>query len=165
MREVKQEIIKVEYVTKYEAIDGTIFDNIEECKKYDSSAKAVLLARYKEIEIKLISEYDLYGAGSEEYCVSIVKLTEPEHVDLITQLYALFRPYDPVERLEEIRKVCNEVLDSEERLIIVRGCEYDNFGQFYIEGTLTGILNHILEVCKPGSTIEIKDDLTYPIKK
>ena len=32
--------------TVYQAIDGTIFNDKEECRKYEKSALAVLLSRY-----------------------------------------------------------------------------------------------------------------------
>ena len=72
MKEIKQELIHTTYVTKYEANDGTIFTTAEECQKYENSARAVLLARFKDLQIKLISEYNLFSTGSEEYFYSIV---------------------------------------------------------------------------------------------
>ena len=33
MKEIKKEIQKVEYITQYEAIDGTMFNDAEECKR------------------------------------------------------------------------------------------------------------------------------------
>ena len=92
MKEIKEELIHKTYVTKYEANDGTIFTTSEECQKYENSARAALLAKYKELEIKMISEYNLFGVGSEEYYVSVVKLRNESDVDLMTQLYFLFNP-------------------------------------------------------------------------
>lgn len=47
-----------ETVSKYvwEAIDGTKFNSEEECKKYDNSAEAVLLANYNSLVINSFDE-------------------------------------------------------------------------------------------------------------
>ena len=92
MKEIKEEVIHKSYVTKYEALDGTVFDSSEECQKYEASAEGMLLAKYRELEIKMISEYNLFGVGSDEYYLSIVKLKDELDVDLMTQLYCLFNP-------------------------------------------------------------------------
>ena len=49
MKEIKEELIHKIYVTKYEANDGTIFTTSEECQKYENSARAAILAKYKEL--------------------------------------------------------------------------------------------------------------------
>lgn len=167
MKEIKEELIHKTYVTKYEANDGTIFTTSEECQKYENSARAALLAKYRELEIKMISEYNLFGVGSEEYYVSIVKLRDESDVDLMTQLYCLFNPrYENDEsRIKEARDVFRKAVETEDFLIINRGCDYDQHDSFWIFGLLTDTLNTIIKACDPGSIIEIKDDLTYPDKQ
>jgi hypothetical protein len=167
MKEIKEEVIHKSYVTKYKALDGTVFDNSEECQKYEASAKATLLARYKELEVKMISEYNLFGVGSEEYYVSVVKLRNESDVDLMTQLYFLFNPrYESDSyHIEEARSIFRKAVKTRDFLIINRGCEYDHFDSFWVFGLFTDILNNIVKVCDPGSIIEIKDDLTYPDKQ
>ena len=167
MKEIKEELIHKTYVTKYEALDGTVFDSSEECQKYENSARATLLAKYKELEIKMVSEYGLFGVGSEEYYVSVVKLRNESDVDLMTQLYFLFNPrYENDDyRIEEARDIFRKAVKTGDFLIINRGCEYDHFDSFWVFGLLTDILNTIIKACDPGSIIEIKDDLTYPDKQ
>lgn len=167
MKEIKEEVIHKSYITKYEALDGTVFDDSEECKKYEASAKATLLAKYRELEVKMISEYNLFGVGSEEYYLSIVKLKDESDVDLMTQLYCLFNPrYENDEaRIKEARDVFRKAVKTEDFLIINRGCDYDQHDSFWIFGLLTDTLNSVVKACDPGSIIEIKDDLTYPDKQ
>lgn len=167
MKEIKEEVIHKSYVTKYEALDGTVFDSSEECKKYEASAEGMLLAKYKELEIKMISEYNLFGVGSEEYYVSVVKLRNESDVDLMTQLYFLFNPrYENDScRIEEARSIFRKAVKTGDFLIINRGCEYDHFDAFWIFGLLTDTLNSVVKACDPGAIIEIKDDLTYPDKQ
>lgn len=45
MKEIKQEVTST--YTAYQAEDGTIFTSSEECQKYETSARAVLLGRLK----------------------------------------------------------------------------------------------------------------------
>ena len=167
MKEIKEEVIHKSYVTKYKALDGTVFDSSEECQKYEASAKATLLARYKELEVKMISEYNLFGVGSEEYYVSVVKLRNESDVDLMTQLYFLFNPRYESDScyIEEARDIFRKAVKTRDFLIINRGCEYDHFDSFWVFGLFTDILNNIVKTCDPGSIIEIKDDLTYPDKQ
>jgi hypothetical protein len=167
MKEIKEEVIHMSYVTKYKALDGTVFDDSEECKKYEASAKGMLLAKYRELEIKMISEYNLFGVGSEEYYLSIVKLKDELDIDLMTQLYCLFNPrYENDEsRIKEARDVFRKAVETEDFLIINRGCDYDQHDSFWIFGLLTDTLNSVVKACDPGSIIEIKDDLTYPDKQ
>lgn len=167
MKEIKEEVIHKSYVTKYKALDGTIFDDSEECKKYEASAKGMLLVKYKELEIKMISEYNLFGVGSEEYYVSVVKLRNESDVDLMTQLYFLFNPRYENDSccIEEARSIFRKAIKTGDFLIINRGCEYDHFDDFCIFGLLTDTLNSVVKACDPGSIIEIKDDLTYPDKQ
>jgi hypothetical protein len=167
MKEIKEEVIHKSYVTKYKALDGTVFDDSEECKKYEASAKGMLLAKYRELEIKMISEYNLFGVGSEEYYLSIVKLKDELDIDLMTQLYCLFNPrYENDEsRIKEARDVFRKAVETEDFLIINRGCDYDQHDSFWIFGLLTATLNSVVKACDPGAIIEIKDDLTYPDKQ
>ena len=133
----------------------------------DSWKAKMLLAKYRELEIKMISEYNLFGVGSEEYYLSIVKLKDELDVDLLTQLYCLFNPQhrNDESRIKEARNTFRKAVETEDFLIIGRGCDYDQYDSFWIFGLLTDKLNAVVKACDPGSIIEIKDDLTYPDKQ
>lgn len=163
MKEIKKEIQKVEYVTKYEANDGTIFNDANECRKYEESAEAVLLSNFRQLQVKFVNEYEMFGVGSEEYFLSIVKLKDKEDVDLVMQLYCLFNKHNAKNDavLQEMREKCWKAINTYDYLLVGRGCEYDGYDSFWVIDTLTDKLNKILKVCDPGSIIEIKDDLTY----
>ena len=160
MKEIKQELIHTTYVTKYEANDGTIFTTAEECQKYENSARAVLLARFKDLQIKLISEYNLFSTGSEEYFYSIVKLADSDDIDLVLRLWCLVNRYysEDESRIQEVKEKCYKALTTNDYLIIGRGCEYDNYDGFWIHSTLTDLLNGILKNCDPESKIKIEDE-------
>lgn len=158
MKEIKQEIQKVEYVTKYEATDGTLFDDVNECRKYENSARAVLLTRYKTLVSNRFCEEDLFGVGSCEYDIDIVKVTSPEDTDLILQLLILYNPHigKDQERLALYRKQLNTAMKDDDVVFIGRG--YDDDDNFYIMDSLINFLNKIVKKCDPGSKIKIEDE-------
>lgn len=158
MKEIKQEIQKVEYITKYEATDGTLFDDANECRKYENSARAVLLTRYKTLVINKFCEEDLFGVGSCEYDIDIVKVTSPEDTDLILQLLILYNPHigKDQERLALYRKQLNTAMKDDDVVFIGRG--YDDDDNFYIMDSLINFLNKIVKKCDPGSKIKIEDE-------
>ena len=166
MKEIKKEIIHKSYVTKYEALDGTIFESAEECKKYEASAKCVIVTKYKEIEINLVSEYQLFDTGSEEYFIGVVKPRDEEDVDLLLQVYSFFNPHRTEKtHLQEALETFRKAVETKDCLLIGRGYDYEGYDSFWILGTLTDRLNAIVKACDPGSIIEIKDDLTCPDKQ
>lgn len=158
MKEIKQEVQKVEYITKYEATDGTLFDNADECRKYENSACAVLLTRYKNLVTNKFYEDDLFGVGSCDYEVEVVKVTNSEDIDLILQLLILYNPHigKDQERLASYRKRLNTAMKDDDVVFIGRGYDYDD--NFYILDTLTNFLNKIVKKCDPGSKIKIEDE-------
>lgn len=158
MKEIKQEVQKVEYVTKYEATDGTLFDDADECRKYENSARAVLLTRYKTLVINKFCEEDLFGVGSCDYGIDIVKITDSEDIDLVLQLLILYNPHigKDQERLASYRKQLNTAMEDDDVVFIGRG--YDDDDNFYIMDSLINFLNKIVKKCDPGSKIKIEDE-------
>lgn len=157
MKEIKQEVQRVEYITKYEATDGTLFDDANECRKYENSARAVLLTRYKTLVSNKFYEEGLFGVGSCDYEIEVVKVINPEDIDLILQLLILYNSHigKDQERLTSYRKQLNTAMEDDDVIFIGRGYDYDNF---YILDTLTNFLNKIVKKCDPGSKIKIEDE-------
>ena len=50
MKEISVE--KTLTVRKYEAVDGTLFDDKDECQRYENTARCVLLSKYNKLIIK-----------------------------------------------------------------------------------------------------------------
>ena len=91
MKEIQKET--KQYVTVYEAVDGTEFTSKEECKKYEESAKCVLMTKYNKLVVKTCTEYDLFNCiGSEDETVDIIKITSLSDIDTILKLIALYYP-------------------------------------------------------------------------
>ena len=136
---------QVTIITKYEAIDGTIFLNKEECKKYEDTAKCVLLSRYNKLDKVSNSEYGFFNTGSEDYGMDAVKISSVEDIDLLLQLFKLFNPHSEA-YIDEKRKMLDKVLEEHDAIFINRGddcseCFWINFPLSELHNKLNSLFN------------------------
>lgn len=154
MKEIKQTY----QVTKYQAEDGTIFDTKEECKKYDESAKCVLLGKYNDLVIRQTNCDSLCSSfgGSDDYGVDIVKVNTKEDVDLILQLAYFYRPYlhkeDYREREIEVTKLVNSALISDSHILFI-GRSFPGDEDFNVLVTKENLIDTIEQHCKEDEQI------------
>ena len=128
MKEKQKEISQ--HITVYEAVDGTEFTSKEECKKYEESAKCVLMAKYSKLVTKSDTEQVLFGVGSDESIVDVVRLNNEQDVNVILQLIALENPTissRQPEWLIEKDKRLTTALKEDSLVFIGRGYEQDCF--------------------------------------
>ena len=90
-----------EVVVSYEAFDGTRFDNEDECKKYESTAEAVITKAFydlitresgKPIDDTLFAECEIwenYGYGSEEFDMAIIEIKNEEELEIANRFYEI----------------------------------------------------------------------------
>jgi hypothetical protein len=144
MKEVQKET--KQYITIYEAIDGTEFTSKEECAKYEKSAKCVLMAKYNKLVVKSCSESGIFGCiGSEEETVNIVKLNSLSDIDIILKLIALHYPNaakDP-EWMQKKEDKLTDAYNSNSLVVIGRGYEGDCF---YITTTFNEIIKTLTKI-------------------
>lgn len=148
MKEVQKEI--KQHITVYEAVDGAEFKSKEECKKYEESAKCVLIAKYNKLVVKTGSESDIFeGIGSEDETINIVKINNASDIDIILKLIALHYPSvakNP-EWLQKRESRLTDAYNSNSLVIIGRGYEGDCFYLSTtfneIEKTITKISNEV----------------------
>ena len=139
------EVENVTKVTKYEAIDGTVFPTKEECIKYEESAKCVLFSRYKNLLVKATLELDLYKTSSDDR-IDVIKINEEKDIDVVMQLYYYYNNYDyALKQGERMMKSCLKALLEKDYLIIYRG--YDDTEDFWIRCTIGELITHIKEFC------------------
>lgn len=140
-------------VEKYEvfvAEDGTEFKEEAECKKYEESAKGVLSAKYHPLIVGTTNEFGIFGTGSEDDAVELVKVVSDADADICMQMYFLFNPYqankfangdeDVIKRVGEVKRCIIEAKVIGEPLIVNRG--YDEDG-FWVIGTRSIICEEI----------------------
>jgi hypothetical protein len=144
MKEVVIEEVVKKSITKYEANDGTQFDDKQECQIYEKSARGMLLAKYKKLVTKTISEYALFNLGNEDDEYDLVSLTKESDIDLIMQIYYLHNGNGDyyTAKDESIRERCNRAIKNKELLAIYRG--YDD-SSFYINNTIESLCENIIK--------------------
>lgn len=81
---IEEKIVKE--TVGYEAIDGKIFKDAEECRKYENTCKAVLMAEYKPLVKGWLSEYYLYETGGEEYGWDIVEIKSAQDLEAVNKV-------------------------------------------------------------------------------
>ena len=146
MKTIKEE--KKYTVDVYEAIDGTRFSDKAECEKYEKSAKCLLLSKYNKLVIKRDSEYNIFGCGSEDDYVDIVKILCREDIDVIMQTLGVIDPHLLEERYKErydkYQGILVKAWEEGDLVFIFRGYENDGF---YIAGTLSDKIYNIAKAC------------------
>lgn len=147
MKEVVIEKIVKE--TRYEAIDGTIFINREECINYDNTARAVLLSKYNKLVLKRMSECAIFGSGSDDYELEIISVNNSEDIKTVMQLVGLESSYllkkEYQDKYTKYMETLEYALKNNDLVFIYRG--YQNEA-FCIDGTLKSRLEHITNACK-----------------
>lgn len=119
------ETVKIEKTIeqiKYKAIDGTLFTNQEECKKYEDTCRCILNAKYKKYVKDSKTEYDIFHHGSEDYVYDIVEISDDKIKDIILQLCILHNP-NSIPYFEKFTKILESFSYNDYLLI---GRDYDN---------------------------------------
>ena len=146
MKEVTKE--KKSTYTVYQAIDGTEFNSKEECQKYEDTAKCLLLTKYKPLVKRIVSEYDIFNTGSDEYMIDILQyLSSESDIDILIQLNRLYcggRKLND-DFYDNMRSKLEKCLKNRDVILIGRGTEYDGYDNFYVLTTLQEITDNIIK--------------------
>ena len=130
----------------YQASDGTEFNSKEECKKYEDTAKCLLLTRYRPLVKKTVAEINIFNTGSDEYMVDILQcLRDEADIDVLIQLHRLYNGSrnNNGDFYNNLRSKLEKCFEDKDIIIIGRGTEYDGYDQFFILTTLQEISNKI----------------------
>ena len=141
MKEIQKET--KQYITLYEAIDGTKFTSKEECRKYEESAKCVLMAKYNRLVLTSDTMWNFFNVGSDEETVDIVKLNGLPDIDVVLKLIALNSPTQAAnhpEWLQEKEDVLAKAIKEDSPVVIGRGYEGDCF---YIYFTIFDLIKKL----------------------
>lgn len=150
MKEIKEEIIKKEYVTRWEAVDGTVFESKEQCKIYDGSAKAIILGRLKKLQVcEKESAWDLMG-GDEEHPVVGFKATTEKERDIIMQFIHSEMTWLRDERILQIEGIVDNALENNDIILFGRNCD----GDYYFINSRMNIVNNLMGLDKVESKPE-----------
>ena len=144
MKEITKEV-KNTY-TVYQASDGTEFNSVEECKKYEDTAKCLLLTKYKPLVKKTVSEYNVFNTGSDEYMMDILQcLRDEADIDVLIQLHRLYNSGRKIndDFYNNLRSRLEKCFEDKDIILIGRGTEYDGYDNFYVLTSLQEISNNI----------------------
>lgn len=161
MKEIKKQ--RVSYDISWEAIDGTSFNNEEECRKYENTARMVLWARLKEFIVAEDNEFSLFRVGNDYDKVFAVKILTPEACDTVTQLWLLdCGVKDDISEVSEDSYVGRALATIKaaytNKDILLVGASYDDGNSIYIIDTRQNILNRLLNLDKDNGSKDNKAD-------
>lgn len=130
MKEIKEEVKS--YNIKYEAIDGTIFYNKEECEKYEQSAKVVLRAKFKKLVLAENTEYTLFNVGQDDNLVYAVKMSNIKDADTVKQLYIadnewLTKNEDYQRYIDRAFNIIDKAYKENDVLLVGENCDNEIF--------------------------------------
>ena len=146
MRTIEKE--KKSFYEVFVANDGTEFTDRDECRKYEESAKGVLMAKIRPLVVKETTTEDLWGIGSCDNTMWIVKVDSQDAADIIMQVYLFVNEHllsgKYTERIERARALVQRAFVEGEFLFIERGYEMDGF---YFIGTPNTMKDDLDKLC------------------
>ena len=148
MKEIKELKTKAEEITKWEAIDGTIFSDKEECERYEESALCVIKARFNKLIVsKGNNAWDLMK-GYDDHTVTVVKLNNIEDVNTVAQYLFLKCTWWSEEFRTETYNELEETFKNGDLFLIGYNCEDEP----YSLGPRQTIINNLLNLDKDESS-------------
>lgn len=122
----KKEVVNTIEEVKYQANDGTMFNNENDCKIYEQSYLGLLKAEYAKMEKIEMSELDFFKfTGNEDYIISIIKVNTDKDVETLLKLNLYFSAWlrDNEDRINEIKDTLEKSKGG--KVIVGRGYMYD----------------------------------------
>lgn len=130
MKEIKEEIKRevVDTHIYYEATDGTRFDTMDECRKYEQSALGVMRGKIAKMIVSDKKDaWELMG-GCDDHQVIAISICSQKDVDTFLQWYYLECPWylddSSKERRNTIERIVREAYTEGD--VILVGISSDN---------------------------------------
>lgn len=140
MEIIKEEIINKETVTKYKAIDGTTFDDEQECLKYEGTALCVVRAR---LNITETTDWKLFYG--DDAPVEIVRGKAED-----TEMYVRLCNWCNTDNMEKSISKWKENIGIEEDLQNVISLIFKNLdNEVYTIVRYSQLLTHIENIVNP----------------
>ena len=155
MKEIK--VTETVQITKYTAVDNTVFTSKEECEKYEQTAHAVVKTKFLKLVVDEKTEWEFFDVGSDENTTYAIKMNTQEDADTVLQLYYMDNPYvlkdeeAPKRYKERAFNLVNTAYKEQDILFV--GENYD--GDIYIINTRNNMVRNLLSIDKPKE--EVKD--------
>lgn len=145
MKEIKEEL-KREVVDTYihwEAVDGTVFEQKEECEKYEKSALGMLRGKINKLIVGEVEDaWDLMG-GNEDSSVVAILLAKEKDADTFLQWLYLECSWllnDAMkERREKIEATVRDAYINKDVVLIGINCD----GDYYFIDSRKNIIDNL----------------------
>jgi hypothetical protein len=137
MKEIIKDKTIVEHYTVYQATDGTDFNSLEECKKYEESALGVIRSKIAKLivyDTRKISGEDAWSimGGCDDHDIVAVKMNTAADLDLVKHWLLLECPYYNSEGRKELKATRFEIFEEAYNNgdVLIFGMNCDNEGYF-----------------------------------
>lgn len=144
-----KKIEKTENIEKkiivYQAVDGTEFDSMTECEKYEKSAACVINTKYNKLIVGTTNEADLLQ-GNCDNTIDILQPQYDEDINTILQFIAYKCCYNSDNTtLKSYYDIIKGAILSSEYLFVGRNFD-DNLA--WVIGTCTSIMDNITNIIR-----------------
>ena len=137
MKEIIKDKTIVEHYTVYQTTDGTEFNSLEECKKYEESALGVIRSKIAKLivyDTRKISGEDAWSimGGCDDHDIVAVKMSTATDLDLVKQWLLLECPWYANEGNEKPKTLRFEIFEDAYNNgdVLIFGMNCDNEGYF-----------------------------------
>ena len=148
MKEITKERTKVEKYKVYEAVDGTEFNTLEECVKYDNSALAVARGKTQNLIVSDGNDAWSLMGGCDDHEVVAIKLWNSTDTDTFLQWLYLECPwylYDSHnERKAEVEAIVRTAYNRDDVILMGKNCE----GDYYFINSRQNIIDNLMALDK-----------------
>lgn len=150
MKEIREEIKRevTDIHTYYEAADGTRFENQEECKKYEETAKCIIRSKAMKLVVaKNKNAWKLMG-GSDDDTVTAFKMEKLEDLDTTKLFWLMECPWYNSEGRKELREQKLSIMDTAYQngdiLLFGQSCDDD----YYFINSRQNIIDNLMNLDK-----------------
>jgi len=148
MKEVIKERTKVEKYTVYEAVDGTVFADKEECGKYENSALAVARGKVQPLFVSTNNDAWTLMGGCDDHEIIAVKFEDITEVDTFLQWLYLECPWYlndiHKERKAEVDSIVRTAYNRNDVILMGKNCE----GDYYFINSRQNIIDNLMTLDK-----------------
>lgn len=153
MKEIKKERTTTQTYYEYEAIDGTIFSDIEECQKHDKTARCINRAKYNTLVLgKEYTEYGLFGVGSDDDYVDLIKVKSQDDIDIVMKTWMSYNTcYQEDTYKNTVKDTYNmlkKAMEDDDIVFINHGYNNDNFWIVGTQHSMIDRMNSLNQVIK-----------------
>ena len=140
----EEQIVKV---TKYQAIDGTLFTEENDCGEYEQTVRCVMHSRYENLVIAKTNAWEMFK-GDECDIIDVVKITSEGELNVILTYITYITGVNNVENIKKNTNLLERAIKSGQVFIKWNEdrCWCNVLGS--LSDIIDSINNHVVELLK-----------------